>query len=57
MLAVLFGAIAPVVYVFCADVALRDDDCCAPLRAALAADRRYRLVYEGPGATVFVPAE
>ena len=28
----------------------RDDDCCAVLRAALAADPRYRLVYDGPGA-------
>jgi hypothetical protein len=27
--------------------------CCAALRSSLAADPRYRLIYDGPGATVF----
>jgi hypothetical protein len=31
-----------------------DRSCCDPLRAALRADERYRVVYDGPGATVFV---
>jgi len=31
-----------------------DDDCCAVLRASLAADPRYQRVYDGPGAAVFV---
>ena len=31
----------------------RDD--CAPLRAALLSDSSYRLIYDGPGATIFAP--
>src|SRR5262249_28283420 len=33
--------------------AMAVDDCCASLRAALGADPRYRLVYDGPGAAVY----
>jgi Dolichyl-phosphate-mannose-protein mannosyltransferase len=33
------------------------DDCCAALRAALAADPRYQRVYDGPGAVVYARRE
>ncbi len=33
------------------------DECCAPLRASLAADPRYRLAHDGGGAAIFVRVE